>query len=120
MGFVLKGNATATAKTTRTLEENVTVLILVKGGMKLDEAFLEVFGATIIPSMKATKDGGHPHSILGGFKTSVQKAVAAGDQVVIARLLEADLLDEVPDEDDEDDGDENEEFVEEFVDDDES
>lgn len=94
MSFKLKGtNSDGTgSKTKRTVAQKIEVLSLISGGTKGLDALAEVFGED---RPKSYTD--HPHSIIGGFKKSIGKKLAANDAETIELATAAGLIEEVDD-----------------------
>lgn len=90
MALKLKSSTTtSTSKITRSLKDKVQVIVLMSQGVSARDALQQVFPDTLTPAMES-----HPHSIVGGYRKSIQKAIEAGRKDVIEALQTADLLEE--------------------------
>lgn len=90
MGIRLKSSTTGTKRIRRSVEDKARVLALIAGGASLKDAFVEVFGDTVSASMTNNR----APSIKASFEASVNKAIEAGNEDVIAILRDADLIED--------------------------
>lgn len=85
-----KSTTTTGSRVRRTIADKVEVIRLITNdGVKGADALEQVFGDTTTDAMR-----NHPHSIVAGYRTAIQKLIDKGDAETIALLQQAELVDD--------------------------
>lgn len=85
-----KSTTTTGSRVRRTVAQKIEVIRLITNdGVKGADALEQVFGDTTTDAMR-----NHPHSIVAGYRTAIQKLIDKGDAETIALLQQAELVDD--------------------------